>query len=243
MEPTAVVPVRGIVIAALVATAPMLPAWAFAPPLVASLVAPVQRAPRIDEAWLRANHLAWTIEHRRYDEIERAAATIGADSPYAAWVPAAIGLAVEQLDATAAAYVAMERCGELRRFQHHIDEVWPAGRAAMKRVACNIGLRCANGNRLVEIAKATAIGDHAGVLARCAAIDGSAPACLVAACRAKELGIAELLAETTSDAAAIHACDEAGVRFVDGHARATDRLQPVDLVRVHPAAPTDRAPP
>ena len=62
------------------------------------------------------------------------------------------------------------------------------------------------------------------------------------ACRATELAIAELLVPA-ADGEALRACEEVGVRFVDGAAYAMDRKQPVELVRVHPDAPaTDRAP-
>jgi hypothetical protein len=268
-----------MVIAALATTVAMLagpsPETLYGAPFVTSLVAATP-APTagLDGGWLRANYLAWTIEHRRYGEIERAAATIGADSPYAPWVPAAIGLAVEQLDTTAAAYVAMDRCRDLHRFMWRVAREWPAGRAAMQPVSCDIGFMCGNAKRegiraagsalayhqlrtmrrleryaetAVEITVASAAGDHAGALASCAAIgdDGPMmPLCLAEACRAKELAIVELLAPA-ADAEALRTCDEAGVWFVDGAAYAANREHPVELVRVHPDAPsaaTARAP-
>jgi hypothetical protein len=88
MEPSVVVPIRGMVIAALAMTGAMLadptPETLYGAPFGASLVA-AKGAPFacVEGRWLRANHLAWTIAHRRYSEIERAA---GSESPYARWV-------------------------------------------------------------------------------------------------------------------------------------------------------------
>src|SRR5690349_10387363 len=96
---------RGLLAAAvLLVGASVAPgATAFAPMVTVEPPA-IEYAPPVDVAWHHANHLAWAIQHRRYDELVATAARIDESSPYARWVPAALGLAVEQLDQTAAAY-------------------------------------------------------------------------------------------------------------------------------------------
>jgi hypothetical protein len=221
----------------------------------------------IGSHWHHANYLAWAIQHRRYGEIEATAAQIGAGSPYARWVPAALSLAIEQLDATAAAYAQMGRCRELGTFLRRIEREWPSGRAAMRGVSCG-SFVCGTGKRemikelggidayrtamrllaaqryaerTIEIAQAIAFGDHASALASCGAIERDGPmppVCLAEACRAGELSVAEVLLPF-GDAEARAACARAGVTFLGGVAYATGswRTHPADLVHVHPDAP------
>jgi len=244
------VPSRGTFAAALLMTcaAIALAGWPRPPQLAAAVAPPTVATLRlVGDSWHHANHLAWVIEHRRYREIEAAAAAVDRSSPYARWVPAALGLAVEQLDVTAAAYARMGMCRELARFLRHVDGAWPQGRAAMKPVSC-AALACGTGNAerieelggidtyrrvqqvlrmlrftalTIEIDRAVASGDHARALASCGAIGRDGPmlsTCLAEACRAGELAIAEVLLPH-ADAEAQRACGRAGVVFVDGLAQ------------------------
>ena len=86
--------------------------------------------------YLEADRLARAVEERRYRDIDRALAAIDPHSRYAPWVPAALGLAVEQIDATTAAYARMGMCSELQRFVTQLEQDWPSGAAARKRVYC-----------------------------------------------------------------------------------------------------------
>ena len=211
-----------------------------------------------DDDWQHASYLAWAIKHRRYAEIEAAAAEIDATSPYARWVPTAISLAIAQLDATAGAYAQMGRCRELAAFRRRIGDEWPAGRAAMRPHACVSSSMCGTAKgemiralggvaayrsvqqvlraerfieRVLEIDQAMANGDHAAALASCAEIrgDGPMPAmCLTTACRAGELAIAEVLLPYGDDIARA-ACADAGITFAGGVAYASDAW------RTHPA--------
>ena len=223
----------------------------------------------IDTDWEHANDLASAIKHRRYGEIEAAAAQIARSSPYARWVPTAIALAIEQLDTTADAYAQMGRCSELGAFLRRIGEAWPAGRAAMRTHACGsfmcktyrTELTKALGGvaayravqqvlageryteRILEIDQAIRIGDHAGALASCAdtRYDGPVPSmCLSVACRAGELAIAEVLLPYGDDVARA-ACADVGVTFARDIAVASGawRTHPADLVHVHPDAPAE----
>jgi len=241
---------RGTFAAALLMTcaAIALAGWPRAPQIAVAVAPPTVTTLRlVGDSWHHANYLAWVIERRRYDEIEAAAAAVDRSSPYARWVPAAVGLAVEQLDVTAAAYARMGRCSELARFVRRIDRAWPQGRAAMQPVPCS-SFACDPGTaemieelvgiggyrrvqqvlrvlrfaeRASEIERAVASGDHASALASCGAIgrDGPMlPACLAEACRAGELAIAEVLLPH-GDAEAQRACGHAGVVFIDGFAQ------------------------
>lgn len=230
-----------------------------------------------DRYWDDANALAVAIERRRWREVADAAANVAPESPHAPWVPAALELAVEQLDATAAAYVRMNLCAELATFLDHVEEAWPEGRAAMRPVACGTYV-CGMGRRAMlreaprryaelagRLAEAVAIADHHAALAACGAMNayGAIPAsCLVQACRAYELATAEVIAEhldaqrdpsrrrrtSDSDILARHACQRVGVAIYDGRAHLVTTeggmrwvAHPVDLVRVHPDAPVQRA--
>ncbi len=144
-----------------------------------------------------ADRLARAIEERRYGEIDAAAAAIRARSPYARWVPAAVGLAIEQMDATNAAYARMNMCDELREFVERIEMAWPLGAASRAPVQCVEARECglmrraaieaaggaANWARIreateqrrraeldLQLANAIAGGDHEGALAVCAQI-------------------------------------------------------------------------
>lgn len=251
---------RGLLAAAaLLVGANLAPgATAFAP--MVTVEAPlVEYAAPVDVAWHHANHLAWAIQHRRYDELVATAARIDDASPYARWVPAALGLAVEQLDQTADAYARMGRCRELGQFLHTVERAWPAGRAAMTKHRCESSFMCGTyksemiellgsahafrtmqrlealqrySERVLEIDLAVATGDHARALASCGEIGSDGPmlaVCLAEACRAGELSIAEVLLPH-ADTEARLACATAGVTFsADGLAYA------IGAWRTHPA--------
>ena len=178
---------------------------------------------RIDDDWQRADRLARVIEARRYEEIQAAADAIAPTSRYAAWVPAALALAVDQLDATAMAYAQMNMCRELGRFYARTEAAWPQGRAAMTRVYCEgrwiCGTAKADGIKAAgsieayrrqvelddeqryaelvdELARALLAGDHRNALFTCGEMHwyGSIPAtCLSEACNAGDLALAEVL--------------------------------------------------
>lgn len=264
---------RGAVAAALLLSVSLfVPAeYALSSTVVVAPEAPVRidRAGAIDEDWQHASYLAWTIKHRRWGDIEAAAAQIDERSPYARWVPTALALAVEQLDTTARAYAKMGRCRELGAFQERVGDAWPAGRAAMHAQSCGV-LVCKRHRRelyktlggiaayrsvqqvlagerymerILEIEHAVRTGDHAAALASCAAIgeDGQVPApCLMVACRAGELAIAEVLLPHGDDGARA-ACADAGITFASdsgiAYASGAWRTHPADLVHVHPDAP------
>ncbi|MDQ3334795.1 MAG: hypothetical protein M4D80_06530 [Myxococcota bacterium] len=273
MQPAVTLSTRGTLAAALLLSAALFVPAEYA---LSSTVTLAERAPAVDgnalvadDGWQHANYLAWAIRHRRYADIEAAAAQIDASSPYARWVPAAIGLAVEQLDATAGAYAQMGRCRELGAFQRRIAGEWPAGRAAMRARPCG-SLVCGTGRaemikelggvaayrsvqqvlraerfteRVLEIDRAMATGDHASALASCGEIGGDDPMpamCLTVACRAGELTIAEVLLPHGDDFAR-GACADAGITFANGsdiaYGNGTWRTHPADLVHVHPDAP------
>ena len=225
--------------------------------VVTAELASIERAVA-DDDWQHASYLAWAIKHRRYGDIEGAAAQIDASSPYARWVPTAVSLAIEQLDTTAGAYAEMGRCRELGAFQRRVAEAWPAGRAAMRTHECSGPFMCGTykremskalggiaafraveqvlrgerfTERVLEIDHAMRIGDHALALARCGEIgyDGPMPAmCLTVACRANELAIAEVLLPIGDDFAQA-ACADAGITFAGGIAHASGAW------RAHPA--------
>jgi hypothetical protein len=248
MQPAVLVSTRGALAAALLVSAALVVPREY---VLSSTVAVPERVPVVeatvlvaDDGWQHANYLAWAIRHRRYGDIEAAAAQIEASSPYARWVPAAIGLAIEQLDATAAAYAQMGRCHELGAFQRRVAAEWPAGRAAMQRQTCG-GFVCGTGKvermkelggvaayrsvmqvlrgerfneRVLEIDRAMAEGDYASALVRCGDIesDVAVPAmCLTVACRAGALTVAEVLLPFGDDFARA-ACADVGITFSNG---------------------------
>ena len=251
---------RGLLAAAaLLVGANLAPGATAFTPLVTIEAPIIEPPPPVDIAWHHANHLAWAIQHRRYDEVAATAARIDATSPYVRWVPAALGLAVEQLDQTADAYARMGRCRDLGRFLHQVERAWPAGRAAMRKVHCESSFMCGTyksemirllgsaqafrtmqklealqrySERVLEIDVAVAAGDHARALASCGAIGNDGPmlgVCVAEACRAGELSVAEVLLPY-ADTEARLACATAGVTFsADGLAYA------IGGWRTHPA--------
>lgn len=224
------------------------------PAVAAAIPSPVPMT--IGDDWQAASALASAIENRAWAEIPRAVAAIDEASPYAAWVPAALELAVEQLDATAAGYRRMNMCGELTGFLARVESEWPQGRKAMQPARCLSGCTrsAASEARYAvlagELARAIAADDHQSALDACGAmrLHGSLPAsCLVQACRARELAVAEVVAEDLRAepadlVLAWRACQHLGVVFYGGHAHALrgSSRHPVELVRVHPDAPPTR---
>ena len=247
MQPAVSVSTRGTLAAALLLSVALLvPAeYALSSTVVVGERVLEGNAFVADDGWQHANYLAWAIRHRRYGDIDAAAAQIDASSPYARWVPAAVGLAIEQLDATAGAYAQMGRCLELGAFQRRIAAEWPAGRAAMQPQSCSGSFVCGTykhemikalggvaayrsvqqvlrgerfTERVLEIDHAMASGDFARALVSCGDIgnDGPMPAmCLTVACRAGELTIAEVLLPHGDDLARA-ACADAGITFANG---------------------------
>jgi hypothetical protein len=283
MQPAVSVPVRAaLVVVALASGALAIRGDAKPPPLplqisvqlvtipIPSITISTPAITRIEDHWLDANRLATVIVERRWGDIEAAAAAIAPDSPYAPWVPAAIGLAVEQLDATAAAYARMNLCNELFEFRSAVRAAWPRGAGAMARQRCGRFICGTAKSEAIKRAGSIAayraqkaledeayFDDLAAELAReehdpavalttCAemAFYGKPPAaCIVHACRARELAIAEVLMSNSAAISSIgpfitarDACEHVGVTFENGMARA-DVRQPGDLVRVHPDAP------
>jgi hypothetical protein len=260
MQPAVSMSSRSAVFAALLLTASAFvpQEYALSSTLVVTAEPGAPRAAVADDDWQHASYLAWAIKHRRYGEIEAAAAEIDASSPYARWVPTAITLAVAQLDTTAGAYAQLGRCRELAAFRRRVGDQWPAGRAAMRHHACVSSSLCGSAKgemiralggvaayrsvqqvlraerfteRVLEIDHAMASGDHAAALASCAEIrgDGPMPAmCLTSACRAGELAIAEVLLPYGDDIAQA-ACADAGITFAGGIAYASGAW------RTHPA--------
>ena len=240
------------------------------PPLPASVVVDDG-----DAHWEDANALAVAIENRRWGDIAEAVHAIEPSSPYRPWVPAALELAVEQLDGMASAYARMNMCGELAAFVAQVEQEWPAGREAMQPVTCGRYI-CGMGRRAMmrdaprryallagDLAEAIASADHRSALEVCGAMNeyGPIPAsCLVQACRAGELAVAEVIAEqldqqlepgtAPGDPALLarHACQRVGMALFDGRAYVVPRgdqrpwvAHPAALVRVHPDAPVERA--
>jgi hypothetical protein len=187
MQPAVSSPSRGTLAAALLLSVAL---FVPAEQALSSTVVVDERAATVDDGWQHANYLAWAIKHRRYGDIDAVAAQIDASSPYARWVPAAIGLAIEQLDATAGAYAQMGRCRELGAFRRRIASEWPAGQAAMRARSCG-SFVCGTGKaemiealggvaayrsvqqvlraerfteHVLEIDRAIAAGDHAAAL-------------------------------------------------------------------------------
>ena len=222
--------------------------WFFAIPtlVVPCVPPPPSSAPAHDDLhWEDANALAVAIENRRWHDIADATRAISPDSPYAAWVPAATALAIDQLDTTAAAYARMNMCGELASFVARIEQDWPEGSAAMQPITCGRYI-CGMGRQAMlrdaprrlallagDLASAIASGDHHSALAICGAMNeyGPIPAsCLVQACRAHDLATAEVIAEQLADQLdaratlddpallARHACQRIGVALFDGRA-------------------------
>ena len=238
----------------------------------------------VDRHWDAANSLAVAIENRSYGEIAAAARAIDPSSPYAPWVPAAVQLAIEQIDATASGYMRMNMCRELGRFIRQIEEEWPDGHAAMQPVSCGRficgtyrqeRIRAAGSieayrrEREIEdaeryatlagdLARAIANDDHRSALDACGEMReyGAIPAsCLVQACRARELAVAEAIYEHLESETGVRfqnepaylarqACQRVGVAFFDGRAHVVPtrgpqlwHAHPVELVRVHPDAP------
>jgi hypothetical protein len=176
-----------------------------------------------DADWFHADKLARLIESRRYGAIEAAAAAISPASRYAAWVPAAVALAIDQVEATADAYARMGMCRELNRMYAQLAEAWPQGSALVKHVYCETGFVCGNAKwegiraagsveayrrqlqiekerqyaELVdELAASLAAGDHTRALGTCGEMHdyGAIPAtCLAEACNAGELALSEVL--------------------------------------------------
>lgn len=212
------------------------------PPTVASAELIAEAVDGFDVDWFHADYLARSIEARRYGAIEAAAAAIHPASRYSPWVPAAVALAIDQLEATATAYARMGMCGELGRLYQELEDAWPQGSAAMRHIYCETRWVCGTAIRQMQIEKeqgyaglvdelaaALAAGDHTRALGTCGAMHeyGAIPAtCLAEACNAGELALAEVLYShlvsrrseriphvTDGDVAARRACERAGIWF------------------------------
>jgi hypothetical protein len=253
MQPAVTVPWRGgfaAAFVALVASTAVVPIGQAIPPtltLSLSSSPPTSRdVIAFDMHWSAANHLANVIAQRRYAEIDESIAEMDPwSSPYARWVPAAVDLAVEQINATQNAYARMDMCREMHRFRLAIQQAWPTGAAHMATVDCEVPSGTARSEAgaaggiendreqqradellhdldvAAAIAKATLDDDASAMIDACAMIENKPfpQECLQAACRLHEPVLASVIRERAELDAG-----ECG-------------LQPVDLVRVHPDAP------